>query len=327
MGLPAVVKRRVFAWETAGGGEQHFRIDLPWPLLDRTRFDLHRGVPGPDIHDFDTVFVHRLAGPSPLWLDLCADPNVLTIYDMDDDLLCIDPENAFPYSVFHPVEADTRRNVEAADVITVSSPGLFERYKQMNPATVMLPICIPDDMPDWPIPQRGLVVGWGGSMFKAQDWAPDDLASRLAEYAALVPGAEFVTMGGDFTRGLLAGRHRHVPFDTVHGFYRGLDFSVGLAPLMRSPFNAGKCHTKLVEYGARGIPTVASAVGQYTEWIRHGVNGFLVEKPSDWVEYLLALSDPDVRARMSAAAHESARAWTIGKHVHRWEAVFNGEMQ
>lgn len=317
---------RVFAWETSLAAEHHFRIGMPFPLLDPARFETTQGQPGDDIFDYDVVFTHRLAGPASLWQKLCADPNVLTVYDMDDDLLCVDPENTIPYRIFHPLEADTRRNVEAADLVTVSSTGLLRRYRELHPNVMMLPICIPDDMPEWPIPERQeLTVGWGGSTHKRQDWAADDIAGKLAEYARLVPQARFELMGGDYTRGLLGDRARFTPFIAdVDAFYRGLNFSIGIAPLMRSLFNEGKCHTKLIEYGARGIPTIATAIGQNVDWINHGVNGYLVEDPSEWVPYLLALSDGDTRARLAAGARESAREWIISKHIHLWEDAFSG---
>ncbi len=313
---------RVFGWQTSAAAEHDFRIGLPFPLLDRSRFDATVGTPGPDIHDYDVVFAHRLAGRSDLWLKLCADPNVLAVYDMDDDLLCVDPENTAPYRLFHPLEDETRRNVLAADVVTVSSPGLLERYSEIHPNVVMLPICIPDEMPDWPIPSStGLTVGWAGSMHKRQDWP--GIAESLTEFGRLVPEARFRIYGGDYTRGLLGHRLDHVPFTAdIMSYWRSLSFDIGIAPLTDTKFNRGKCHTKLIEYGARGIPTVASAIGQNTDFIDHGVNGFLVEDPAEWVPYLLALCDDETRTAMAKAAHESARHWTFDKHIHEWENLF-----
>lgn len=318
---------RVFGWQTSTAGEFDFRIGRPFPLLDPTRFEATWGAPGRDIHDYDVVFAHRLAGPAPLWHELCADPDVLAVYDMDDDLLCVDAANTAPYRIFHPLEAQTRRNVEAADVVTVSSPGLLARYSKIHPHVVLLPICIPDDMPDWPVPDRdGLTVGWAGSMHKRQDWP--GLAIELARFSRLVPSARFRMYGADYTNGLLGDRCEFVPFTPdVTGFWRSLSFDIGLAPLTDTPFNRGKCHTKLIEYGARGIPTIASAIGQNTEWIDHGVNGFLVHDRSEWVPYLLALTDDGIRAAMAKAAHETAQQWTFSRHIHLWEDVFSGAIR
>lgn len=317
---------RVFGWQTSTAAEHHFRIGMPFPLLDPTRFDVNFGQPGEDIFDYDVVFAHRLAGPAPLWDKLCANPNVLTIYDMDDDLLCVDPENTAPYRIFAPLAADTKRNVEQADMVTVPNQALAFRYHQFNSRVGVLPICIPDDLPYRPKPASDqFTVGWAGSMHKRQDWEPDAIASRLLLYSKLQPEARFHVMGGDYTKGLLGSRCRHTPFvlDCLD-YYRHLDFDIGINPLMRSKFNAVKSHTKLIEYGARAIPTVASAIGENTEWIKHGINGFLVHDPSEWVPLLLALSDPETYPVMAAAAYQSSLAWTIGKHIHLWESAFEG---
>ena len=317
---------RVFGWQTSTAAEHDFRIGLPFPLLDPTRFEATVGAPGQDIRDYDVVFAHRLAGPSPLWRDLCADPNVLAIYDMDDDLLCVDPENASCYRIFHPLEAETRRNVEAADIVTVSGPVLAERYRAINPNVVVLPQVIPDGMPDWPIlvDEGPLTVGWAGSLHKRQDWP--GLAEALANYARLVPEARFRMYGGDYTRGILGDRCDAVPFTDPMTYWQNLRFDIGIAPLTDTTFNQGKTVTKLIEYGARGIPTIASAVGQYATWIDHGVNGFLVESPDEWVPYLLALTDDGTRTAMAEQAWKSSREWTVSRHVDKWESVFEGSV-
>jgi glycosyltransferase involved in cell wall biosynthesis len=317
---------RVFGWRTTLAGEEHFRIGMPFAHLDPSRFEVTVGQPGPDIHDYDVVFVHRLAGPNQLWHELCADPKILAIYDMDDDLLCVDPVNTVPHQIFAPLAAETLRNVQVADLVTVTTPALAERYRQIHPYVAVLPICIPDEMPDWPIPEReGLTVGWAGGMHKRQDWP--GVAWKLREYAELVPRARFRMIGADYTGGLLGRRCEYIPYqDDVYEFYRSIDFDIGIAPMIDTRFNRGKCHTKLIEYGARGIPTVASAIGEYVTWIEHGVNGLLVHHPDEWVAHLLTLTDDDTRAAMAKAAHDTARLWTISKHIGKWEAVFSGVM-
>lgn len=322
--------KRVLAWETSYAAEHHFRIGMPFPLLDKTRFETAQtSTPDFSAHGYDVVFAQRLAGPAPLWHELCANPDVLTVYDMDDDLLCIDPENTIPYHVFHHLEPETRRNVLAADIVTVSSPGLLERYRKIHPRVALLPICIPDEMvkPDDQVPMtKDLVVGWAGSMHKRQDWEPNDLATKLWLFAQEAPEARFMTIGADYTHGMLGHRLTSVGFGVVGDYYSNIWFSVGLAPLKDSEFNRGKCRTKLIEYGAWGIPTIASAIGEYTDWIEHGKNGFLVQHPDDWLAAMRALRDDDLRHAMGRAAHAKTKEAVISKHVHKWEDVFEGKV-
>ena len=88
--------KRIFAWATDGAGCYFYRLQLPLLHLPADRFSISIGAPGPDIHGYDIVIGQRIAPPSPLWEELCADPNVLTVYDIDDDLMNIDPANAVP---------------------------------------------------------------------------------------------------------------------------------------------------------------------------------------------------------------------------------------
>lgn len=313
---------RVFGWSQWHAGEWAFRIGRPFPLLDKTRFDATFGPELPDdIADYDVVFAHRMTGYAPRWIELCENPNILCVYDMDDDVLCVDPQNTQVYRVFHPHEAETRRNVLAADIVTTSSPVMRDRYAEIHPNVAYLPICIPDDLPDAPFPEReGLTVGWAGSAFKRQDWP--GVTEALVRYSKLVPQARFRMYGGDYTDGLLGSKCEFVPFTDVDTFWWSLNFDIGVAPLIDTKFNRSKTVTKLIEYGARGIPTIASAIGQNVDWIDHGVNGFLVHDRSEWVPYLLALTDDATRHAMAKAAHDTSREWTFGKHIHLWEEVF-----
>lgn len=317
---------RVFGWQTSTAAEHDFRIGLPFPLLDGARFETTVGQPVSDIFGYDVVFAHRLAGRSELWHKLCAHPDVLAVYDMDDDLLCVDPENITCYRIFAPLAEETRRNVEAADIVTVSSPALAERYRALNRNVVVLPQVIPDGMCDWPRPaeDRPLTVGWAGSMHKRQDWP--GIAEALQQFARIQTDVRFRMFGGDYTRGLLAGRCEFVPFTDPLTYWRSLAFDIGIAPLVDTRFNRAKTTTKLLEYGAAGIPTVASAVGQYVEWINEGVNGWLVRDQSEWLPYLLALTDDQHRQALGAAAREKARESEVSRHVHRWESVFEGKV-
>jgi glycosyltransferase involved in cell wall biosynthesis len=76
----------------------------------------------------------------------------------------------------------------------------------------------------------------------------------------------------------------------------GLNWDVGLAPLVDEPFNLCKAPTKYVEYTAAGIPVVASNIAVYSKVIPPG-GGLLVE--NDWYASIKQMLD-DGELRRSA---------------------------
>jgi glycosyltransferase involved in cell wall biosynthesis len=323
--------RRVFAWQTDGAGCFHYRIQLPLTALNqRPGWSCTWGAPGPDIHTYDVVIGQRLAGDNPPWLALCADPNVLAVYDFDDDLVNIEPENEVPYRIYHPIREGTIANLAAADVVTTATETIAEIARAWNPNVVVLPICIPAAILDLPRPPaRGEpLLGWAGSMFQGQNWT--GMPEVLAEYAARVPTARFHTIGADYLGPAFAGRKDVTGWGTMEQLYSALNFDIGIAPLDRALHGSRvRSHTKVLQYAARGIPAVATAVGEYLEWVEEGVNGLLVNGGRrwfhhDWLDQLLWLTEhPDARAEMGAAAAAKAREYTIEGNIWRWEEAFS----
>jgi glycosyltransferase involved in cell wall biosynthesis len=304
----------------------HFNTALPYSALNPNRWITSYGyAPPSDLNEWDVVVGQRLAGYCPDWLRICADPRVLAVYSIDDDLTRIDPENTVPYSIYSPLDmvAGTVQNIQAADVVTVPTPAFAARVTELGAKAVhILPICIPDWHHVEPVPRAGpLTIGWSGSMFKHQDWPY--VAEALREVADLRPEVRFHMIGADYTRGLLAGKMRYDGWQAIGDSYRLYDFHIGIAPLANTPFNSLKSRTKLVEYGAQQIPTVASNVGEYRDWIRDGENGLLVTRAADWRDLLLRLIDnPDELYAMGNQAWDDSREATIGASIHLWEEVY-----
>lgn len=322
---------RVFAIATDAAGCFLYRLHWPLTHLDPDEFEVSwtGGLPS----GTDVVIGQRLAGPNQAWLDLCASPNILAVYEIDDDIIDMDPANEIPYSIFAPQRDGTIANIAAADVVTCSTPYLAAKIAaRWNPRTVVLPNCLPAKWYDEPRRHmRGgpVVVGWAGSMFHAQDFI------GLGEHLAQVTNPRVVwhTIGADYLS-------PHVPvsrstgWTTTDHLLAALDFDIGLAPLNASESNRSKSWAKLLEYGARGIPAIAAATGQYPDWFAEaewptshapGVlirSSWAAEGVSAWEEAITLLCDDDIRARMGAAARAQAERYEISRQVHRWAEVY-----
>jgi glycosyltransferase involved in cell wall biosynthesis len=91
---------------------------------------------------------------------------------------------------------------------------------------------------------------------------------------------------------------------------RTLDYDIGLAPLVDDAFNRSKSAIKLLEYAALGLACVASDVGEYRDFIQHGVSGLLVRNTTeDWINALdCVIADEKFRQQLQAGARARVAA-------------------
>lgn len=314
-----MTKRRIYVIATDGAACLHYRLALPLRTLNPEEFEVIWGPPAglDQYHQGDLVIGQRIAGDNSAWLEMCE--ALTTVYDLDDNLLQVDRANSVPFSIYDPIVAGTRANVAAATAVTVSTPKLAEYIRTINPNVFVLPNCLPRDyVAAIQSPEGSIAVGWCGSMFHIQDWG--GVAQQLAIYAQQEPRARFSTIGADYMNPVVPARVH--PWTTVEGAWHAMDFSIGIAPLAKTVFNEHKSWIKVLEYAARGVPAVAPRVGQYPEFIEHGVNGFLYDVLEELPPLLLQLSDDHLRSQMSEAAMNTALQYTIDKQIGRWETVY-----
>lgn len=310
--------KRVFAWQTDTAGCFLYRLKWPLEALPPDQFQVAWGAPGEDVFDNDVVIWQRGAEPSELWEQLCRDSSVLAVYDIDDDLMNVDPVMGIIHDIYAPKEGTIRRNIEMADVVTVSTPKLAEYLFQFNRNVVVLPNCLPRSWQRNPVADaRPPIVGWAGSMFHGWDF--DGIPAQLEQLQANVD-VRFETWGANYFGRMQVATYG---WTTMESYHPNMTFTIGIAPLKHSVFNDRKSHCKLLEYGARGVPAVASNWGQYSEWITDGVNGFLVNDHTQWADALMALCDHETRRVMSLGAVAKAAEYTIENQISRWATVYN----
>jgi Glycosyl transferases group 1 len=107
---------------------------------------------------------------------------------------------------------------------------------------------------------------------------------------------------------------------------RALD--VGLLPVPPSPWEPNKFYLKLIQYMALGIVPVASPAGDNARVIEHGVHGFLVQSPREWIDTVDRLiADPALRARIGrAAAARAAERYTLQANAERIVGAFRSAL-
>lgn len=275
--------------------------------------------------EWDVIVAQRTTGgpQSQLWQEL-AQRDILAVFEIDDDMWSI-PEDNPAHAFYTPQRlGELSDNLAASHLVTVTTDALAAVVKEHTDAPVaVLPNCIDLSVFGNPVDQSSYSsIGWGGSTTHHGDIAP---VAGLLRRAADRTDAEFVTIGADYSSLIKARKQRHVGWQKeIYDFYLTLDFNVGVAPLADNTFNLSKSPLKALEYAARGIVTVASDVGPYSGFVRHGETGFLVKEDHEWEKYVRRLAnDPVLRNKMAKNGLEQAKQYDINVRAKDWLDAFN----
>jgi glycosyltransferase involved in cell wall biosynthesis len=328
----------VGGWLADADGVGYYRLRLPLEELERRGHLVQHATvlpfrPGrrPPSH---VLVGQRVSneGASAQWASAAGD--VRRVFEIDDDLLNVDSSSSSSFAFYADRATRSRllANLRSADAVTVSTPYLAEVVRSEYGVTApvhVAPNCLdPAALELAPVTQAGpMTIGWAGSDTHAGDFAY--VRGALRRFFQRHQGTAMTFMGVDYRHVAGAPWGRLVAWLPVWAdplaYMRRLDWQVGLAPLAPNQFNRCKSHLKALEYAARGIVTVASDVEPYRRFVRHGETGFLVSRDHEWGEYLeLLAKEPELRARMGAAARAQATEWTIDQHIDKWEKAYRG---
>jgi glycosyltransferase involved in cell wall biosynthesis len=331
---------KIFGW----AGDEYsgcwwYRIKLPLDALrdQGHQVDYAARMPPEWWDKPDVVIGQRISLPDATtrWQQLHDRPDrPLMVYETDDDLLNIDPGNQQAYRFFaqYEIQENVRRCIRLADLVTVTTEPLAEVLRALNPNVVVLPNYIPARLLQHPPvadPEPGgrTVIGWAGSSTHADDFY--EVARELVRFVQRNPLVEYHNMGlvVDGKPGLFTSLKDLIPTDRVRlagwyplpHYYAALEFHLGLAPLRPNPFNQSKSAVKAMEYAARGVATIASDTGPYTDYIRDGETGLLARYRHQWTQHMRALvEDPDMRRDLATKARAHVATLTIEDHAHEW---------
>lgn len=250
-------------------------------------------------------------------LDALAARGLSHLHDLDDDLFAVPADKDHDGSYAAGAE-ELRRQVADAGVVTASTPVLAARLAEVNPAVAILPNrlsdrlwrgTVPDRVPDGTV--RALYMGsnthaedLAAIMPALQAVAAQDSAFRLAvigvQDGPLPPWAERIEVPEEM--------RSYVPFV---GWLRDQAgrCDLALAPLARTDFNLRKSDLKLMEYGALGLPALASDLPVYAD-LGARQPGVTLVRPGDWAAALTQAINA-ARRGDSAATRQAIRRWTM----------------
>ena len=160
-----------------------------------------------------------------------------------------------------------------------------------------------------------IVIGWAGSITHEGDQAA--IKGSLKRVLEKHPNVTFAIVSAysimeSFIRDLDLPKDQVVSLEpTNFESYPALpaQFDIGIAPLAHNVFNLSKSDLKLKEYGARGVPYVATRIAPYNRFHQDtkGQGGYLAGSMSEWESALTTLVEDEEDRRTKGA-------W-IQKHV------------
>jgi glycosyltransferase involved in cell wall biosynthesis len=269
---------------------------------------------------YDVVFLYReasLIGPA-LVERLLAGTGVPIVYDFDDPIWLPyrSPNNGvFSLLKFTGKTASICRmahTVTVGNSLQASWAAQHARNVRVVPSTI--------EMARYPARPASTAastttLGWTGShstlpFLNLLRRPLERLAQRYSFRLLVISHTDTPELG--WSAGELVGKKWQAATEAVDLH----EIDIGLAPFPDTGWTPWRCHGKVLQYMAAGIPTVASRIGILPEYIRDCEQGFLAATEDEWVERLSALvEDVALRRRMGARARE-----TIGDRysAHVW---------
>jgi len=318
----------------------HYRMINPFSYLRALKAEITLG-PYADpsaVDKADIVVVQRMhASQVAQLVEYAQSRGKRVYYEVDDNLHAVMPSSPV-YGLYHPgspVLKGIEQLIAKCDGLTVSTPDLAEMYSRYNSNVAVIPNSIDFEIRDWTsVPQDRkpgrLVAGWAGGSTHLEDLQilRPAVKAMLAKYDHVDFG---IYANEQMAKSIIEGweldpdRVKFIPPRDFKEFPSGLGyFDIGLAPIVSTAFNAAKSNLKVIEYGARSIPCVASVSAPYSSTIKNGVNGFLARSSQEWESAIdILVGNETVRARMGAAIKELVLSrFSMLQNVHLWPAAW-----
>jgi hypothetical protein len=239
------------------------------------------------------------------------------VVDFDDAYQLMPPTVATyrnwygPKSDFgEPLLDSLRRNLPLADLLHTPSLLLCEDWAGIAAQTALMPnYPALNANPNWRVPypiRDWRQLGWGGGGSHILSWQNSNILPAVYNERMLLLG------GGEMVRKMLP-KARHIPFMAPEIWpYELGRVGIGLAPLA-GEYDRRRSWIKCLEYGAKGIPWIASDMEPY----RESKGGSLVQNDAGaWRDAIMTLrGDRALYEQLAQEGREWAWAQDIDAHI------------
>ncbi len=273
------------------------------------------------IRKYDVVVLQRETWPLlyPFMDVLITSLAKKCIFDMDDAIFSYRNDRSRWLRCFVPDDFP-KFFLRRCNRVLVANEYLLEYARKHCQDVVIIPTCV--DASEYPVDEKKyqsdgpVQIGWIGSPSTAVYLKiVEPVLQRLAQqvdFIFIVIGVTEYALKGVKTRA--AGWQRQTEIRDI------CSFDIGIMPLPDDEWTRGKSGTKILQYMAAGVPSIAADIGANKKIITDGVNGFLAGSEQEWFDKLILLiSNVELRKKMGQNGRNSITdSYTISAWLNNW---------
>jgi len=242
-----------------------------------------------------------------------------TILFLDDDIPGILTDHYLPlkYALKTAVRYGTSLDVfnEINAEVRVATPGLAERYG-LPKQSIVPPLPLLPYFPESTRNSRGpATVFYHGTASHMREirWLRDvaeGVVGRLPDVVFEVFGNRKVSRLYQGVKGVRVVSP--MPWNSFFEYTSFVNYDIGLAPLLKSPFNQCRSHVKYFDITRTGGVGIYSDDSVFRPTIQNGVNGVLVENTKQhWIDAICLLAQ-DAELRCQLFDNAAAKVLSLG---------------
>ena len=285
----------------------------------RRVYDLFRSL------RYDIVFIYREACPvgPPVfeWVFSHLKP---IIYDFDDAIYLYSTSRANRFVKFLKYPAKVPKIIKLANHIIVCNDFLKKFAIRFNKDVSVIPTSIDTDIfvnIDKNGEQKKPVIGWIGSHTTAE-YLPmlEEVFRKLAKRHKFT----LKIVGADTDLSIPGVEVISQPWSLEKEVSDYQNFDIGVYPLEGNEWDLGKTGFKTVVYMSVGVVPVVSNVGSNKEIIKDGVNGFLADTETEWIDKISNLIEaPRLRYGMGKIARDTViKSYSVKANASKYIDIF-----
>ena len=278
----------------------------------------------------DGAIIQRTAIPAFLSFELFSllkSSSTPYLYDLDDDLLNV-PEDKDTHSSYSNYAPFLKQLITKASVVTVSTNTLQKLIGRFNNNTVLLPNKLSNRLWANTPPHKDAPKSTGlNALYMGTSTHDHDLQMvlpALDAVADMYPEFRLTLIGVTSDKSVFSGRkwlsQMHPPqgMKAYNKFVPWLRneanaFDFAIAPLVHNDFNSSKSALKILDYGALGLPVIASDVANFREVAARAPGVRLTENTLDaWHDALIHQIE---LGSGNAELGEQTRQWVLRNHM------------